>query len=778
MRVRFAQRTVPDVELLVELRVGQGRLRFSRVVVAQSSWSSSRSSRSIRDSSELIVQECQRTFPHKVGRSRVVGTRLVGFHEPVPGARVDVKRDLVPGIANAGLLCPHHFQRFEVVVLREVTEVGSPGGSEIAFAGAVDRDDRANVFRSFLREAQGPVGTQREADDRDPVASHGGQLAQAIHRGQGNGFRLDRRACVHGNQHFRLGDGLGCRLVGIQIGGQRHVTCPCQAVANARENGRQAPPGVQHQHTGPGTARRYGEICAIVRRSNSKPLTHAHLRTYTEHPFAHTIAKAGRFVKQAPSPHLDTPEIAETSMSIDSSTLQSVSTPAHVETRLGSFDFPLGFPTDDSAARAYDQLDCHHAVDAYFNGLPAVSLYAVWKGFAEVGISDGDVLICSELMDASSIFLTANNDTIYFWTFVNLADGPLVLEPPPQTLGIVDDMWWNWVTDFGLPGPDRGLGGTYLLLPPGYHGPLPEGGMFVFQAKTNRLTIIGRRFLDNDDPAPGVAEIKDTLRIYPYVPGAYGSSVASFLQGKSGLAQLASLTAPRFVEGSKLPMNTVPPNDYSFWEMLNEAIQAEPAEALDPEIAEPIAAIGIVKDQPFEPDARIRGILTEAVAAENALARSVSYNPRKSEGFHYYPNSSSNWFSPLFAGGYDFTVPPPLVTKDGVKPFPNPNARKLNARASFFYVATGITPGNVHAPDRDRLAIPDCRARLLQRPARWRKELHPGSAAGHTGSAFLVGDRLRQPDAVARSPFISAQFCRRAWTTRTGSRPCRARGGS
>jgi hypothetical protein len=45
----------------------------------------------------------------------------------------------------------------------------------------------------------------------------------------------------------------------------------------------------------------------------------------------------------------------------------------------------------------------------------------------------------------------------------------------------------------------------------------------------------------------------------------------------------------------------------------------------------------------------------------------------------------------LFAGGYEFMDPPPLVTKDGVKPFPTTGARKLNARASFFYLAIGIT---------------------------------------------------------------------------------------
>ena len=58
-------------------------------------------------------------------------------------------------------------------------------------------------------------------------------------------------------------------------------------------------------------------------------------------------------------------------------------------------------------------------------------------------------------------------------------DGPLVLETPSDTLGLFDDMWFRWITDFGLPGADRGQGGTYLLVPPGYDGPLPEGGCYV-----------------------------------------------------------------------------------------------------------------------------------------------------------------------------------------------------------------------------------------------------------------------------------------------------------
>ena len=54
------------------------------------------------------------------------------------------------------------------------------------------------------------------------------------------------------------------------------------------------------------------------------------------------------------------------------------------------------------------------------------------------------------------MFLTANADTVYYLMIVDLNDGPMVVETPPMALGTFDDMWFQWIIDFGLPGPDRG----------------------------------------------------------------------------------------------------------------------------------------------------------------------------------------------------------------------------------------------------------------------------------------------------------------------------------
>ena len=89
---------------------------------------------------------------------------------------------------------------------------------------------------------------------------------------------------------------------------------------------------------------------------------------------------------------------------------------------------------------------------------------------------DGTVGIFEELMDCKTLFLTANTESIYAMTWLDLKDGPVVVESPPNTLGFVDDASGSSTsTDLGNAGPDRGQGGKFLFLPPGYEGETPEG---------------------------------------------------------------------------------------------------------------------------------------------------------------------------------------------------------------------------------------------------------------------------------------------------------------
>jgi hypothetical protein len=255
---------------------------------------------------------------------------------------------------------------------------------------------------------------------------------------------------------------------------------------------------------------------------------------------------------------------------------------------------------------------------------------------------------------------------------------------------VVQDAWFRWVIDLGLPGPDRGAGGKYLIVPPEYDGTLPEGEFNVAHARTNTILWFGRSFLENgSDPKPVVETIRKYTKVYPYEEGGVGTPIAEFLAGKAKLGRVAPPPSTVFHEGSDKVMNTVPPNDWSFYEMLNEVVQEEPATSLDPELMGPIAAIGIVKGKPFEPDGRTKEILTDALALANASARTLFMAPRD-PSWYYYPDSA--WFNFLFVTGYQFETPIPEITKEGVKPFPPTGYRTMDARTNFFYGVTGITP--------------------------------------------------------------------------------------
>jgi hypothetical protein len=425
----------------------------------------------------------------------------------------------------------------------------------------------------------------------------------------------------------------------------------------------------------------------------------------------------------------------------------SISTPDSFDTKLGAIEFSDGYATPETAANVADGLDFLHGVEAFMNSIQGVSLWALRKGFADVGVGDNEFVIFSELMDAKSLFLTANADTVYFWGNLDLSDGPLVVKTPPGALGIFDDFWFRWLGDFGLPGPDRGEGGRYLLIPADYDGPLPEDGFHIRHSRTNLVTMIGRCFLVDNDPAPAVASIKDNLKVGPYVPGGFGTSVGSYLAGTAPLAQLSDPVAPRFVECTGVEFNTIPPNDFGHYEMLNELVQAESADALDVELAGQFAAIGIVKDEEFAPDPRMRAILESAVAFGNAASRTLGTGAHPRNEFRYY-DSTSAWWNMLFEGGYEFQTPPPTILADGsVEQSESKGARHLHARTAMFYTATGITPAMcmylVGVGSQYLIANVDSKGRPLDGAKNYKIELPAGIPAERFWSTTVYDNQSR-----------------------------------
>ena len=137
----------------------------------------------------------------------------------------------------------------------------------------------------------------------------------------------------------------------------------------------------------------------------------------------------------------------------------AITAPDSIETRIGTLKFNDGFPDDATVQKVYDNLDFQRGVQAFLNTMPAASLSAMREGLRSIGVNNSSVALFESLMDSKSLFLTANTESVYLVGWLDLKDGPMVIESPPNVLGFVDDFWFHFVTDMGNAGRDQGKGG-------------------------------------------------------------------------------------------------------------------------------------------------------------------------------------------------------------------------------------------------------------------------------------------------------------------------------
>jgi hypothetical protein len=387
-----------------------------------------------------------------------------------------------------------------------------------------------------------------------------------------------------------------------------------------------------------------------------------------------------------------------------------ITTPDSVETRIGTLKFFDGLPDKDTIEKCYDNLDFERAVEVFLNSMPGASLYAMREGLRSVGVNNQTVTLFETLMDSKSLFLTPNTETVYLIGWLDLKDGPMVAETPPNILGFVNDFWFRYVIDMGNAGPDKGKGGKFLFLPPGYKGEVPKG-YFVAQSPTFGNWIGARGFLVNGDPKPAVESFKKHFRLYP-------------------LAEATNPPETKFINASGLAFNTVHANNEKFYEEVNEIVQEEPTAAQDTELLGQLAAIGIEKGKPFAPDDRMRKILTDAAAVGNATARAIEFRSRD-EGTYFYPGKA--WYSPANPDGSY------LWLRNGV--------RNLDARVMMFYVATGVTPAMfnkmVGIGSQYALAAVDANKNYLDGGKNYKLHLPPNVPAKTFWSVVLYDPQTR-----------------------------------
>lgn len=389
----------------------------------------------------------------------------------------------------------------------------------------------------------------------------------------------------------------------------------------------------------------------------------------------------------------------------------SLSTADAVPSPFGELRFFDGVPLPETVGTAYDALDLMRGIEVFLNAVPGASLVAFRTGLRTAGVrSARQIGITQPRATSGALFLTANTETTYGTTMLDLqAWGPTVIEAPPQSLCVVDDFWFRYVADMGLAGPDRGAGGAYLFLPPGYDGEVPDG-YFVYRTPTYTNFVVLRAL-------GGVPAMKQT-RIYP-------------------LSEAESPEPNEFIDLAELSFNTVHANDFSFYEEVADLVQEEPVEALDAERAGQLAAIGIVKGQPFDPDARLTAILELAAPIAAGIARVIAYAPRDPDAVLY-----GSWRNGFVGGNYEFL-------RNG--------ARLLDARTQFHYLATVITPAMAHAQvgagSAYAYTVHDANGDLLDGARNYTLHIDPNPPAKNFWAVDLYDTQTRSLLVVPSTPY-------------------------
>ena len=330
--------------------------------------------------------------------------------------------------------------------------------------------------------------------------------------------------------------------------------------------------------------------------------------------------------------------------------------PDTIETRYGKLDFPGGYPTKETVQKVYDELDLQRATQLYLDMYPALSMHGMLKGnVRDYGVKNSSYIgITADRLDSKGMYLTGNTESIYLFIVLDLKkDGPTVVEVPEGVMGPLDDHNFLFVADVGPTGMDKGKGGKYLVLPPGYDGEVPEG-YFVVRSKTyNNFSFLRANKEVVGEGESAMKFVRANCKVYPLESGPAKGS---------------------YINVSGADMNSLVPEDASAFTWLHEIINYEPAKAFGKELLGRLESIGIEKGKDFNPDERMVRIMNQAALEAVAMSRVIAFNNRDENG-KVYPNRE--WESPYITNNSTF------YENDHID---------IEARQVFHFTADGITP--------------------------------------------------------------------------------------
>lgn len=324
-----------------------------------------------------------------------------------------------------------------------------------------------------------------------------------------------------------------------------------------------------------------------------------------------------------------------------------------VDSRIGKLTFESGYPSQETVKKLYDEMDFQRACQAYLWGIPAVGM-AEWR-LAHRDIlkaQNGQMLSYLDFKEKLGI-LTPNYTTPYIVTLIDTQEsGPFVVEIPPGLMaGMIMDAWQRVLADLGVVGPDKGKGGKYLILPPGY-GKVNPKGYYVVRSE-GRTVFAGVRLLDADKEK-AIRELVPGIKTYKWSPNGTGPAIPVRHAGDVTWSQM-------------------PPHGMAYWESLNKVVQSEPVMERDRLILAQLRFLGIEKGKPFNPDARQRKLLEDAAAVGEAMAKANTSDKRVEPAF--WPGT--NWKHAL------------VVSVDQRMP----GYDQFDERAAWFYEAVAVSKG-------------------------------------------------------------------------------------
>jgi hypothetical protein len=251
--------------------------------------------------------------------------------------------------------------------------------------------------------------------------------------------------------------------------------------------------------------------------------------------------------------------------------------------------------TRQSVSDLEAQVAYQRAFEAVLWAMPASAIYRFRVGLLEQPeMADNVITAYSGPLKTIQELITPNQVTPYIGAVSDLRNGPVVVEVPAKSdkavlYGQVVDAWQATIAEVGPAGADKGAGGKYLFLPPGYTGPIPDG-YFVIRSSTYRIVLAFRSIQLGGATQAEAHAYSKTLKLYP-------------------LSEAANPKPTRFVDGRPYPLHTLPFYDIRALQDIHDIISVEPVQPRDKVMMGMLATIGIEPGKPFNPPEKLKAAM-------------------------------------------------------------------------------------------------------------------------------------------------------------------------